>query len=161
MPRRIRRNYALIIWPALLIVVLDQLSKLFVVRGLKIHESVPVIEGYFSLVHVRNRGMAFGLMNRVHADFGFWLLVTTSIIAIALLLFWFFRLKDGDMRITLGLSLILGGAVGNLIDRLKFREVVDFLDIFVGSYHWPAFNVADAAITTGTFLIAVSLFFKR
>jgi signal peptidase II len=161
MPRRIRRNYALIIWPALLIVVLDQLSKLFVVRGLKIHESVPVIEGYFSLVHVRNRGMAFGLMNRVHAEFGFWLLVTTSIIAIALLLFWFFRLKDGDMRITLGLSLILGGAVGNLIDRLKFREVVDFLDIFVGSYHWPAFNVADAAITTGTFLIAVSLFFKR
>jgi len=105
--------------------------------------------------------MAFGFMNRAHADFGVWLLVFTSIIAIALLLFWFFRLKDGGTLITLGLSLILGGAVGNLIDRLRFREVVDFLDVFVGSYHWPAFNVADAAITIGTFLIVISLFFKR
>ena len=161
MPKRLRRNYALIIWPALLIIVLDQVSKLFVIRGLRVHESVPVIEGFFNLVHVRNRGMAFGLMNRGNADFGFWLLVSTSIIAIALLLFWFFRLKDGDTRITLGLSLILGGAVGNLIDRLRFREVVDFLDVFAGSYHWPAFNVADAAITTGTFLVAITLFFKR
>jgi len=161
MPKRLRRNYALIIWPALLIVVLDQVSKLFVIRGLRVHESVPVIEGFFNLVHVRNRGMAFGFMNRTHADFGFWLLVSTSIIAIALLLFWFFRLKDGDTRITLGLSLILGGAVGNLIDRLRFREVVDFLDVFAGSYHWPAFNVADAAITTGTFLVAITLFFRR
>jgi len=161
MPRRIRRNYALIIWPALLIVVLDQVSKLFVIRGLRVHESVPVIKGFFDLVHVRNRGMAFGFMNRAHADFAFWLLVSTSIIAIALLLFWFFRLKEADTRITLGLSLILGGAVGNLIDRLRFREVVDFLDVFVGSYHWPAFNVADAAITTGTFLVAITLFFKR
>ncbi|MBC8175806.1 MAG: signal peptidase II [Deltaproteobacteria bacterium] len=161
MPKRLKRNYALIIWPALLIVVLDQLSKLLVTRGLRIHESVPVIEGFFNLVHVRNRGMAFGLMNRTHADFGFWLLVSTSIIAIGLLLFWFFRLKDGGTLITLGLSLILGGAVGNLIDRLRFREVIDFVDVFVGSYHWPAFNVADAAITTGTFLVAIALFFKR
>jgi len=151
----------LIIWPALLIIVLDQLSKLLVIRGLRVHESVPVIQGFFDLVHVRNRGMAFGFMNRAHADFGFWLLVSTSIIAIVLLLFWFFKLKDGDTCVTLGLSLILGGAVGNLIDRLRFREVVDFLDVFVGAYHWPAFNVADAAITTGTFLVVITLFFKR
>ena len=161
MPKRLRRNYALIIWPAFLIVVLDQVSKLFVIRSLRVHESLPVIKGFFNLVHVRNRGMAFGFMNRAHADLGFWLLVSTSIFAIALLLFWFFRLKDGNIRITLGLSLILGGAVGNLIDRVRFREVVDFLDVFVGSYHWPAFNVADAAITTGTFLVAITLFFKR
>lgn len=161
MPKRLRRNYGLIIWPALLIIVLDQLSKLLVIRGLRVHESVPVIQGFFDLVHVRNRGMAFGFMNRAHADFGFWLLVSTSIIAIVLLLFWFFKLKDGDTCVTLGLSLILGGAVGNLIDRLRFREVVDFLDVFVGAYHWPAFNVADAAITTGTFLVVITLFFKR
>ena len=161
MPKRLKRNYALIIWPALLIVILDQLSKLFVIRGLRVHESIPLIEGFFNLVHVRNRGMAFGIMNRDHAELGFWFLVTVSIIAIALLSFWFFRLKRGDTLITLGLSLILGGAVGNLIDRLRFREVVDFLDVFVGPYHWPAFNVADAAITVGTFLVAISLFFKR
>jgi signal peptidase II len=161
MPRRLRRNYALIIWPALLVIVLDQLSKLFVIQGLRIHESVRVIDGFFNLVHVRNRGMAFGLMNRPHADFAFWFLVVASLTAIGLLLFWFFRLKDGDSTITLGLSLILGGAVGNLIDRLRFRAVVDFLDVFIGPYHWPAFNIADAAITTGTFLVAISLIFKR
>ena len=149
------------IWPALLVVVLDQLSKLLVILFLRVHESVPVIDGFFSLVHVRNRGMAFGFMSRSHADFAFWFLVAASIIAIGVLLFWFFRLKDGDNRITLGLSLILGGAVGNLIDRLRFREVVDFLDVFWGPYHWPAFNVADAAITVGTFLVAITLIFKR
>jgi signal peptidase II len=104
--------------------------------------------------------MAFGLMNRSHADAAFWVLVGASCIAIGLLLFWFFRLKESDTRMTLGLSLILGGAIGNLIDRLRFREVVDFLDVFWGTYHWPAFNVADAAITVGTFWVAISLIFR-
>ncbi len=148
------------IWPALLVVVLDQISKGVVTGALRAHESVPVIDGFFNLVHVRNRGMAFGFLNRAHADSAFWFLVGASCIAIGLLLFWFLRLKDGDTRMTLGLSLILGGAVGNLIDRLRFREVVDFLDVFWGPYHWPAFNVADAAITVGTFLVAISLIFR-
>jgi len=149
------------IGPALFVVVLDQISKLLVIRHLRVHESVPVIDGFFNLVHVRNRGMAFGFLNRSHADLAFWFLVGASCIAICLLLFWFFKLKGGDTRMTLGLSLILGGAIGNLIDRLRFREVVDFLDVFWSPYHWPAFNVADAAITIGTFLIAITLFFKR
>jgi len=146
--------------PALVVVILDQISKTVITATLRVHESVPVIEGYFHLVHVRNRGMAFGIMNRSHPDAAFYLLVAMSCLAIGLLIFWFFRLKDGDNRLTLGLSLILGGAIGNLIDRLRFREVVDFLDVFWRSYHWPAFNVADAAITVGTFLVAIYLVFK-
>jgi signal peptidase II len=78
-----------------------------------------------------------------------------------LLLIWFFRLKEGDIRLQLGLSLILGGALGNLIDRLRFGEVIDFLDFYLGPYHWPAFNLADSAITAGTFLVALSLIFQR
>ena len=148
------------IGPALLVVILDQVSKAVLAGALRMHESVPVIPGFFNLVHVRNRGMAFGLLNRSHADMAFWLLVGASCMAIGLLLFWFLRLKDGDTRMTLGLSLILGGAIGNLIDRLRFREVVDFLDVFWGTYHWPAFNVADAAITVGTFWVAISLIFR-
>ena len=147
-------------WPALTIIVLDQISKWAVIRSLRVHESVPVVTGFFDLVHVRNRGMAFGIMNRPGFDFAFYFLVAASLAAVALLLVWFFRLKEDDNRLTLGLSLILGGAVGNLIDRIRLREVIDFLDFYLGQYHWPTFNIADSAITVGTFLVAICLIFK-
>ncbi len=159
MPKRSGHNYPLIIWPALFIVALDQVSKIAVLKSLDIHESVPIIKGFFNLVHVRNRGMAFGFLNRPDLDFGFWVLVSATILAIVLLLFWFHTMKDESNWITLGLSLILGGALGNLIDRLRLHEVVDFLDFYVGIYHWPAFNVADAAITVGAVMVGLSLFF--
>ncbi|MCD6295431.1 MAG: signal peptidase II [Deltaproteobacteria bacterium] len=149
----------MIIWLALLIVCLDQVSKIAVLKGLRVYESVPVIKGFFNLVHVRNRGMAFGLMNRSDMDFGFWILVSATVLAIFLLLFWFYRMADESNWTTFGLSLILGGALGNLIDRVRLHEVIDFLDFYVGTYHWPAFNVADAAITMGAFMVGLSLFF--
>jgi len=149
------------IWPALTVVLLDQISKYVVLKNLRLHESVPVVAGFFNLVHIRNRGMAFGLMNRPDFNFGFYFLVIATLGAIILLLFWFFKLRRDGNRITLGLSLILGGALGNLIDRLRFREVIDFLDFYLGTYHWPAFNIADSAITVGTFLVVISLFFQR
>lgn len=149
------------ILPALLIILADQISKYAVMRYLKLHESVSVITGFFDLVHVRNRGMAFGLLNRPDINFGFYILVAASIGAIVLLTVWFIRLKENDKLTVLTLSLILGGAVGNLIDRLRFREVVDFLDIYIGQYHWPAFNVADSAITVGAFLLAFIMFFRQ
>ena len=126
--------------------------------SLNVYESVPIIEGFFNLVHVRNRGMAFGFMNRPDMDFGFWVLVSATVLAIVLLFFWFYRMENENNWITLGLSLILGGALGNLIDRIRLHEVIDFLDVYVGSYHWPAFNVADAAITVGAFMVGLSLF---
>ena len=156
-----KKRYYLMACPAVAVIILDQLSKWAVVSRLRIHEGVPVITGFFDLVHVRNRGMAFGLMNRPGIDFTFYFLVAASLGAIVLLLLWFLKLKDGDNRLTVGLSLILGGAVGNLIDRLRFREVIDFLDFYLGQYHWPVFNLADSAITVGTFLVALSLIFKR
>lgn len=157
----LKKRYHLMAWPAVAVIVLDQLSKWAVLRNLRVHECVPVLTGFFDLVHVRNRGMAFGLMNRPGIDFTFYFLVAASLGAVVLLLVWFLKLKDGDSRLTLGLSLILGGAVGNLIDRLRFREVIDFLDFYLGQYHWPVFNLADSAITVGTFLVALSLIFKR
>ena len=146
--------------PALSIIILDQISKFVIQGSIHIHGSIPVIAGFFNIVHVRNRGMAFGIMNRPGSDFSFYFLVAATIGAIVLLMFWFRRLKDEDRRIIPGLSLILGGAVGNLIDRLRFQEVIDFLDFYVGPYHWPAFNVADSAITVGTFWVAARLIFK-
>ncbi len=160
MPKRSGHNYPLIVWPALLIVCLDQASKLAVQGSLRIYESVPIINGFFNMVHVRNRGMAFGFMNRPDMNFGFWVLVSATVLAIILLLFWFYRMEDESNWMTLGLSLILGGALGNLIDRVRLHEVIDFLDFYMGSYHWPAFNVADAAITVGAFMVGLNLFLK-
>ena len=159
MAEKLKRNYHLMIWPALTIVIVDQITKSIVMNNLRIHESVTVIAGFFNLVHLRNRGMAFGFLNRPDIGFGFYLLVAASFVAIVFLLIWFMRLKEGDSLTVLALSLIMGGAIGNLIDRLRFREVIDFLDFYVGNYHWPAFNVADSAITVGVILVGITVFF--
>ncbi len=154
-----KKKYHLLTFPALAIVILDQISKLLVVSIIQIHESIPVINGFFNLVHIRNRGIAFGLMNRPGGNLFFLFIIDSTIGAIVLLIFWFIKLKDENMGIVLGLSLILGGAVGNLIDRLRLREVIDFLDFYIGPYHWPAFNVADSAITVGAFWMAINMLF--
>ena len=148
-------------WPALSIILLDQLTKWAVLESLGRHESVSVIEGFFNLVHVRNRGMAFGIMNRPDLNLGFYFLTIASAAAIVLLLAWFFKIKKTAHPIIFGLSLILGGAVGNLIDRLRFREVIDFLDFYLGAYHWPAFNLADSASPGGAVWVALCLVFER
>jgi signal peptidase II len=153
----LKRKTALMLWPASIVVILDQLTKWAIVNNLRVHESIPILAGFFNLVHVRNRGMAFGLMNRPGNDLSFYFLTAASLFAVAFLFVWFYRMKEEDWRVSLGLSLVLGGAIGNLIDRLRFREVVDFLDLYFGHYHWPAFNVADSAITVGTVWLAISL----
>ena len=154
-----KRNYNLLTLPALTIVILDQLSKFLVVSTIQLYETIPVINGFFNLVHIRNRGIAFGLMNRPGGNLIFIFLITSTIGAIVLLVLWFLRLKNENIGLILGLSLILGGAVGNLIDRLRLREVIDFLDFYIGPYHWPAFNVADSAITVGAFWVAINMIF--
>ena len=118
----IKRNTYLLTLPALAVVLLDQLSKYIVLRSIALHESIPVVSGLFSLVHTRNRGMAFGLMNRPGSDFSFYFLVAATFAAVILLLFWFTKLKDEERRLIFGISLILGGAIGNLIDRLRLEK---------------------------------------
>ena len=155
-----KKHHQWMVWPALIIIILDQVSKWSIINLLGVHESVTVT-GFFNLVHVRNRGMAFGLMNRPVFDAGFYLLTVATVVAIVLLLVWFFKLKNEDARIAFGLSFILGGAVGNLIDRLRFREVIDFLDFYLGSLHWPAFNIADSAITIGILIFIYHILFNK
>ena len=154
-----KRGYIFFIITALVVVILDQVSKIVVAGSIKYYESIPVIDGFLSLVHVRNRGMAFGLMNRPDAQFSFYFLVAATVTAIILLIFWFNSLKGGRRRLIFGLSLILGGAIGNLIDRLRLKEVIDFIDFFIGKYHWPAFNLADSAITVGAFWVVINVVF--
>jgi signal peptidase II len=157
----VKKTTLLFLVPALAVVALDQISKIVLAYNIPKYASIPVIKGFFNLVHVRNRGMAFGLMNRPGHGFKFYFLIAATLGAIVLLLFWFRKMKDEDHNMTIGISLILGGAVGNLIDRIRLGEVIDFLDFHIGSYHWPAFNVADAAITIGIFWLAVNTLFRK
>ena len=142
-----------------LVVVLDQASKAWVLEGFRLYESRPVIEGWFHLTYVRNPGAAFGLFAGSAEAFRvpFFLGVTAIALAVIAVIAW--RLPKGRPLLFASLALVFGGAVGNLIDRVRWGEVVDFFDVFWRTHHWPAFNVADAAISVGmTLLIAAELF---
>ncbi|HHL39529.1 MAG TPA: signal peptidase II [Deltaproteobacteria bacterium] len=131
------------------VVVVDQLVKLLVISRLALHDVVEVVPGFFNLVHVRNPGAAFSILS----DGGMVRTVFLVAVTAAALVVIAFLLRSATDRLTVAaLSLVAGGAVGNLIDRLRFGEVVDFLDFHAGPYHWPAFNVADSAITVGVVL---------
>jgi len=135
-----------------LVVGLDQLTKYLAASLINPFEPIEVLP-FFNLVNVRNVGAAFGLF----ASMGNAFFIAVSFAAIALIAFLITRGKDG----LAGLTLILSGAVGNLIDRLALGHVRDFLDFHAGSYHWPAFNVADSALTVGIALLLAGPLFKR
>jgi signal peptidase II len=132
-----------------LVVLLDQVSKLMIRVELGIYQSIAVIPGFFNLTHVRNPGGAFGFMAAGSQGIRNLLFVGVSAIAMGLIVYFYRQTPKSYPYLSAALAMIFGGAVGNLIDRLRFGEVVDFLDVHLGAYHWPAFNVADSAITVG------------
>ena len=131
------------------VVLLDQATKLLVLAKMPLYQSIPVIEGFFNLTHIRNPGGAFGFMAASSQGVRNLLFIGVSIVAMGLIVYFYRSTPKTYPYLASALAMIFGGAVGNLIDRLRFGEVVDFLDVYVGAYHWPAFNVADSAITVG------------
>jgi signal peptidase II len=131
------------------VAVLDQAAKMAVLAWLPLHRSVPVIPGLFDLTHIRNPGGAFGMLARQSAGVRNAVFLVFSSLAVGLILHFYRSTPPSHRLLTTGFALVLGGAVGNLVDRLRFGHVVDFLDFYIGRYHWPAFNVADSAITVG------------
>src|SRR5215203_735643 len=143
------------------VIVLDQITKLYIMRPMRLHESVSIIPSMFSLTYIRNPGAAFGLLAGSSNAFRMVFFGLTSIFALVLLGTILIRMPERDWLGRLSVAGILGGAVGNLIDRLRFGEVIDFLDVYVESYHWPAFNVADSAITVGVLFLIVHFAFEK
>ncbi len=144
------------------IVLLDQWTKSLVEEHVRLYDSVPVIEGFLDLIHVRNTGVAFGFLNTL--DIPYKAGLTTAIALAALVAIGFFatQLSPQEKLARLGLTFVVGGAIGNLIDRATAGYVVDFVDVYWGGWHFWAFNVADAAITVGaSCLIFELLFLKR
>jgi signal peptidase II len=137
---------------------LDQLTKIMVDRHLGYADRVPIIEGFFYLTHVRNPGAAFGLFADAEGPARLLFFVSVSLVAIAIILSFFRQLAPGDRLSALALGMILGGATGNLIDRLTRGEVVDFLHFRLwGGYSWPDFNLADSFIVVGVAILMLDL----
>lgn len=139
-------------------VLLDQITKLLVVWALPEGAQVPVIEGFFNLVLIFNRGAAFGLLANLSLEFTwiFFIITTSLVLAVVAYLWW--RLPERETLAVAGYSLIFTGAVGNLIDRVRLGEVIDFLDFHWGRFHWPAFNVADSLVCIGAGLLLWCIF---
>jgi signal peptidase II len=152
-----KRKYWILLVFCLGILLLDQWTKSMVVQKLPLYQRLEVIQGFFNLTHVRNTGGAFGIFGGERGGLGSILFVVVSLIAIGAIVFLFLKIKESEKTLALSFSLILSGAVGNLIDRLRYGEVVDFLDFHLSTYHWPAFNVADSAICIGIGLMALEL----
>ncbi len=157
-PHVMRRFHFVI---ALLVVCLDRLTKLMVAKDISLHESIQVVPGFFRLTHVENRGAAFGLFADSPAQWKIAMLVLFSIVALIVVLALLWRNSHAMTSTGIGLALILGGAVGNLWDRLLNGRVVDFLLFYVGQYQWPAFNVADSAIVCGAGLLVIEILFAK
>ena len=132
-----------------LVVVLDQLTKWLVLANMPLHRSIAVIPGFFNLTHIHNPGGAFGFMATGSPGLRNLLFLGVATVAMGLIVYFYRSTPRNYPFLAAALALIFGGAVGNIIDRLRFGVVVDFLDFYVGAYHWPAFNVADSAITVG------------
>ncbi len=143
------------------VLAFDQLTKFLALEYLILGQAVPIIPSFFNLTLVYNPGAAFGVFSDLEERTRHLMLLGVSLLAVVVILRLAIKEARGDFPSLLALSAICAGAVGNLIDRLRFDYVVDFIDVYWGSYHWPAFNVADSAISFGVIVVMLRLMFER
>ena len=150
-------------YPALIaaLIGLDQLTKAAVVRSVDLYETVRVVPGFFNITRIHNNGAIFGAFSGPSGRGVIPWLTAASLAALALVVYYFIKTPAADGRIKLALSLILAGALGNLIDRVGRGYVVDFLDFYVGRWHWPFFNAADSCITIGALLLILFFVIRK
>lgn len=132
-----------------LVICIDQITKLYVHTQFQLHESIPVIQNFFHITYVRNFGAAFGMLSQSHADFREVFFLMIPPVACLTILYILKTIDDDDTKQAVALSFIFSGALGNYIDRLQFRYVIDFLDFHYKNLSWPAFNISDMAIVGG------------
>ena len=143
---------------AALVIAADQATKWVILKSVAYMESIPVI-GFFNIVHVRNRGAAFGFLNNADTDWQIMFFLATTAVALCVIVWLALHTEKHDRASLISLGGIAGGAIGNAIDRVRLSSVVDFLDFHYAGWHWPAFNVADIAICLGAACIALRVLF--
>lgn len=148
------RNALAWLWLSTLVIVLDLATKELALRTLALHDPVAVIDGLLNWMLTYNYGAAFSFLSDA-SGWQRWFFSALAVAISGLLAVWLRRLPRSDWRQALPFALIIGGALGNLVDRLRFGYVVDFIDVYLGTLHWPAFNIADSAISIGAVLLVV------
>ncbi len=150
-----------LLWIAGTVILLDQITKYLVRRYLPMYDVLPVVPGFLNLTHIQNPGGAFGLLARQSPWLRRAVFIVASAGAAVLILVFYRRTPYDRPMLAAAFAMIFGGAIGNLVDRLRFGSVVDFLDVYVGRAHWPAFNVADSAISIGIAIFVWHILFHR
>ncbi|HEY6837392.1 MAG TPA: signal peptidase II [Geobacteraceae bacterium] len=154
-----KAKYLILLIVSVIVLVLDQTTKLYIDRHMEIYNSITVVENFFNITYLRNKGAAFSFLATFPYRLQFFILV--SLVAIGVIIAVFRRLRSDQRFAAFSLALIFSGALGNLIDRVRLGEVIDFLDAHWYDHHWPAFNVADSAICVGVFLLAVDMYLEE
>ncbi|MEY4211611.1 MAG: hypothetical protein RLZ92_1992 [Pseudomonadota bacterium] len=144
------------LWLSVLSLLLDQASKLAVDGSMQLFESIPLLP-YFNLTYVHNTGAAFSFLSDA-GGWQRWLFAGLAVVMSGIIGLWLARLKQHETLMAVALALVLGGAIGNLIDRVAYGYVIDFLDVYYQDWHWPAFNIADSAICIGVALMLLESF---
>jgi signal peptidase II len=142
------------------ILVLDQATKVLVDKTMAMHQSIDLIPNFVSLTYLRNTGAAFGFLAGARSSLRIVFFALISSVAIGCIVYLIRGLRPPHKALLISLSLILGGAIGNLVDRLRLGEVIDFIDLHWYDIHWPAFNVADSAISIGVVLLFIQMLRK-
>ena len=152
------RNFTMLKWLglSLLVIFLDQVSKLAIAGSMQLYQSIPVMP-FFKLTYVHNTGAAFSFLSEA-GGWQRWFFAALALVISGVIAVWLARLKHDETLLAVALSLVLGGAIGNLIDRLVYGYVIDFLDVYYQTWHWPDFNIADSAITIGVILMLMESF---
>tara|TARA_B100000953_G_scaffold116187_1_gene95622 strand:- start:1090 stop:1611 length:522 start_codon:yes stop_codon:yes gene_type:complete len=157
----LRNKYLQLLLISGALILIDQWTKFLVTIHIPLYFSVRVIDNFFNITHIRNPGVAFGLFANQESEYKVLFFIIISAIAIVAILIIFHQTPNNRRMVRTGLTLILSGAVGNLMDRIIHKEVIDFIDFYYQKFHWPAFNVADSCITIGVALMILDLFWHH
>jgi len=156
-----RPKYTRLIAIAGPVILLDQATKAVIKHTVSLYESITVIPGLFDITHIQNPGGAFGLLADQNPTIRVVVFVFFSIVATGVIFYLYMKTDDAVPLLASAIALIFGGAIGNLIDRIRFGRVVDFLDVYIGTLHWPCFNIADSAVTIGVTIFLFHTVFRK
>jgi signal peptidase II len=143
------------------VILVDQLVKWIITETMPLYQSIPVIPGFFNLTHIQNTGGAFGFLAHQGVGLRIAIFIVVSSLAAGFIFYLYKKTVDTLPFLSSGFALLFGGAIGNLVDRIRFGRVTDFLDVYIGSLHWPVFNVADSAVSIGIAIFLYHFLFNK
>jgi signal peptidase II len=154
-----KKKYGILLVVSAVVLILDQATKIYIDRTMDLHTSITVIQNFFNITYIRNKGAAFGILAQSAWRLPFF--IGISLIAVVFIILFFRKLRTDQTLSAFSLALIFSGALGNLIDRVRLGEVIDFIYVHWYEHYWPAFNVADSAICVGVFLLGIEMFLEE